>query len=74
MFDPKVLNVAKYLDISLDIDGFPEELDKTVPVFLFTPKLMALNTRMPDEEHYHIMLTREKAAELRDWLIDYLGG
>lgn len=65
-FDPKVLNLTKDLDISLDIDGFPEELDKTVPVFLFVPK--------HDSDHYHVMLSKEKAVALRDWLTDYLGG
>jgi len=81
-FDSKVLKLTEDLEVSLDIDGFPEEIHKTVPVFLFVPKREREPDMSPswhpsfsfieDAEHYHIMLSKEKAIELRDWLSSYL--
>jgi len=76
-FDCKALTLTDQLSVSLDIEGFPEELEKTVPVFLFAPfdptdPLREDDVFTEQKDHYHITITKEKAVELRDWLNDFI--
>lgn len=57
------------LQISWDADVVDVENVKKhrrYPVLLYTPDMNNTN------EHFHVMLTRNQATKLRDWLDDFL--
>ena len=59
-------NKIDNFSINWDYDDNPNDKNQRFPVFLFTPDMKDTNT------HYHIVLGKNQAKVLRDWLSDYL--